>query len=122
MDGSLQQIAIHFPSASVTKSRVLHIRIMQGIGEVHHALRVRAVLQPVGVTQFVDRFFDRPFPEEPVVRRQAVELGPQTMQCNDSSSAPDVRQPEDEVHAGCIEIDFGNTEGSISRLRRRHQH
>ena len=76
---------------------MLSVHILQRIGEAHYALRVAAVTQAKGMSQFVDGLFDGAFLKERPIGNETVELLSQARQCDYSFSSGDVRLAEDEI-------------------------
>ena len=71
---------------------------------MHDAGPLGTVSQTLGVTQFVDGLFDRPFLEQSFIRRVSVELRPETGQGYEGRAPSHAGLAEDEIEVWGVEV------------------
>lgn len=59
-------------AALTTERRLLPVGIRQAVGKVHDAFSIRAVVQPEGVPQLMDRLFEGPIYQKRFVRQHSI--------------------------------------------------
>jgi hypothetical protein len=104
--------------ASRTKGSALDIGIGQAVGKVHHALGVRAVPQPIEVSQLVHRFLQGPIEQEFAIGGSPIPFGAEAGQGYHRHPLGRGCHPEDEIETGRIQVYIGYAQDLVGSLSR----
>ena len=92
----------------------LPVSLPKGIREVHDTPQVATMLEAIGMTELVDYFFDGALLEKLWIGRLVPKLRVQACEGDDGGLAVDLSLAEDEVEAGCKEVEVCDAKDSLS--------